>query len=157
MSHSAPWWCGDTRNKADNGLVCGIKLLQEFGRIFLSWTSNFSDHDYAISLLILHENLQAVDEVGAGEWVTANSNNKRLAKTCLCSLVDSLVCQSSRSRDDTNATALVDKSGHNTNLALAWRNDTWAIGSDQTSLSLCLQNIRNPYHICQLISEIEMQ
>ena len=119
VTHSPTWWGGDTSNEADNGLVGGVVLLQEVGSVFLGRTTNLTNHDDAVSLFVLEEDVQAVNEVGTGEGVTTNTNNEGLTKAGLGSLVDGFVGKSSGARDNTNAAALVDESRHDTNLALA--------------------------------------
>ena len=41
----------------------------------------------------------------------------------------------------------VNISGHDTNLALAWLNDTWAVGSNETSFALALKQRLHSDHI----------
>src|SRR5690242_5983234 len=119
VTHSPAWGRGDTGNEADNGLVGSVVLLQEVGSVLLSSSTNLSDHDDTVCLAVLEEDLQAIDEVGSGEGVTTDTNNKRLTEASLGGLVDSLVGEGSGTGDDTDATALVDETGHDTDLALA--------------------------------------
>lgn len=149
VAHSSSWRCRDTSDETNNRLVRGVVLLQELGCIFFGRSSNFTDHDDTIRLLILQENLQTIDKVCAREGITSNTYDERLAKACLCGLVDGLVGQGSRSRDNTNAAALVNESGHDTDLALSWSDKTWAVGAYQTCLSLCFQDIGDSNHVCQ--------
>jgi hypothetical protein len=41
----------------------------------------------------------------------------------------------------------VNISGHDTNLALTWLNDTWAVGSNETGLALALKQRLHSDHI----------
>lgn len=50
-----------------------IVLLQVLGRIFLGVAPDLADQDDALSLGVLQEHLQAVDEVGPVEGVAADS------------------------------------------------------------------------------------
>lgn len=147
VTHSPTWWGGDTSNEADNRLVGGVVLLQEVGSVFLGRTTNLTNHDDAVSLFVLEEDVQAVNEVGTGEGVTTNTNNEGLTKAGLGSLVDGFVGKSSGARDNTNAAALVDESRHDTNLALAGSNDTGAVGADHTRLALGLEHICDAHHV----------
>ena len=165
VAHSPAWWRGDTGNEADNGLVGRVVLLQEVGGILLSGTTNLANHDDTVSLLVLEEDVQAVDEVGSREWVTTNTNDERLTKAGLGGLVDGFVGESSGTGDDTDAAALVDESRHDTNLALALvksesirpcscvlktygSDDTRAVGADHAGLVLSLEHVRDTDHVC---------
>lgn len=147
VSHSASWWCRDTSDERNNWLSSAVVLLQEIGSLLLSRSSDLSDHDDTISLAILKEDLQAVDEVGSGEWVTTDTDDKGLAKTALGGLVDSLVGEGSGTGNDTDAAALVDETWHDTDLALAWCDDTWAVRSDQAGLVLGLEDVGDADHV----------
>lgn len=119
MTHSPPWWRRDSRNEADNRLVRRVVALQELRGILLRRTTNLTDHDDAVRRFILQEDVQAVDEVGSGEWIAANANYKRLSETGLRGLVDGFICEGARPGDDTDAATLVDEARHDTDLALA--------------------------------------
>lgn len=118
VTHTATRRGTDTSDEADRGLVVLVVGLDELGSILLGTTTNLTNHDDTLGLGVLEEDAQAVDEVGTGEGVTTNTNNERLTKTSLGGLVHSLVGQSTGTRDDTNATALVDETRHDTNLTL---------------------------------------
>lgn len=147
VTHSASWWCGDTGNEGHNRLASSVVLLQEIGGLFLSRSTNLTNHDDAIRLAVLEEDTQAVDEVGSREWITPDTDDQGLAQTGLGGLVDGLVGQRSGTRDDADATALVDKSRHDTDLALAWCDYTWAVWSNETGLVLGLENVGDTDHI----------
>jgi hypothetical protein len=147
VAHSSSGWRRDTCDETYNWLLSSIILFQEVGCIFLSRASNLADHDDAIGLFIFQEDLQAIDEVGTRKWVSSNSHHQRLTEAGLCRLVDSLICESSRPRDNTNAAALVDEARHDTDFALSWGDNAGAVGSDQTCLSLRLQHIGNSNHV----------
>ena len=69
-----------------------------------------------------------------GEGVTANADDERLAKADVCSLSDGLVCQGTRTRDDTDLARLVDVTGLDTQLASGRVDDTRAVRSNETRL-----------------------
>lgn len=119
MAHSSAWRSRDTSDEADNGLVGSVVVFQEVCSILLSGTTNLTNHDDTVGLGVLEEDLKAVDEVCAGEGVTANTDDERLTEASLGGLVDSLVGESTGAGDDTDAAALVDETGHDTDLALA--------------------------------------
>jgi len=109
----------DTSDERDNGLLLLlVGLAEEVCGVLLSGTTDLTDHDDTIGLGVLEEDLEAVDEVGAAEGVTTNTDDERLAETGLGGLVDGLVGEGSGAGDDTDATALVDETGHDTDLAL---------------------------------------
>ena len=118
MTHPPTRRSRDTGDEADNGLVLRVELLQEISGILLGGSSNFANHDDTISLLVLEEDLQTVDEVGAGEGITTDSNNEGLSEASLCGLVNGFVSEGSRARYDTNAAALVDEARHDSDFAL---------------------------------------
>lgn len=119
VTHTTAWGSADTGNEADGGLVSRVRALEELSGILLSATSDLTDHDDAVGLGVLEEDVQAVDKVGAGEGVTSDTDDQGLAKAGLGSLVHGLVGEGSGTGDDTNATALMDKAGHNTDFALS--------------------------------------
>lgn len=118
VAHTAARWSTDTSDEADGRLVVLVVLLEELGGILLSAATNLTNHDDTIGLLVLKEDTQAVDEVGAREGVTANTNDEGLAKTSLGGLVHSLIGQGAGTGNDTNTATLVDESRHDTDLAL---------------------------------------
>lgn len=61
-------------------------------------------------------------------------DDQALAEADLSGLVDSFVGKSSRARNDTDTAALVDEAGHDADLALARRDDSGAVGADETSI-----------------------
>jgi len=118
VTHSPAWRRRDTSNEADNWLASSVVLLQEVGSILLGRTTNLTNHDDSVRLFVLEENLQAVDEVGSREGITADSDDERLSKTGLSGLVDGFVGESTGTRNNADATALVDEARHDTDLTL---------------------------------------
>ena len=119
VAHSPARGRRDTGDEADNGLVGRVVLLQEVGGVLLGGSTNLADHNDTVCLAVLEEDLQAVDEVGAGEGVTTDTDDERLSKAGLGGLVDGLVGEGSGTGDDTDATALVDEARHDADLAQA--------------------------------------
>ena len=118
VTHAAAGGSGDTGNEGDGGLVVDVVGLEELGGILLGGTTDLTDHDDTVGLGVLEEDLEAVDEVGAGEGVTTDTDDEGLTETSEGGLVDGLVGQSTGTGDDTDTTALVDEAGHDTDLAL---------------------------------------
>ena len=119
VTHAAAGGRADTGDEADGGLVEPVVGLEELGGLLLGAATDLTDHDDTVGLLILEEDLQAVDEVGTGEGVTTDADDQRLTKAGLGGLVDGLVGQGTGTRDDTDTATLVDETGHDTDLALA--------------------------------------
>ena len=119
VTHSSSRGSRDTSNEADDGLVGSVVLLEEVCSVLFGGTTNLANHDDSVSLAVLEEDLEAVDEVCAREGVTTNTDDKRLTETGLGGLVDGLVGKSAGAGDDADATALVDETRHDANLTLA--------------------------------------
>lgn len=73
-----------------------IMLQQVVRSLFLGLASDLSDQNDPFGVLVLQEDFQAVDEIGAVEGVTANAHAQRLAETDFGRLIDSLIGQGSR-------------------------------------------------------------
>lgn len=121
--------------------------LEELGGILLGGTTNLTDHDDTVGLGVLEEDLEAVNEVGAGEGVTTDTDDERLTETSEGGLVHGLVGQGTGTGDDTDTTALVDEAGHDTDLALTGSDDTRAVRTDQAGLVLGLKNVGDADHV----------
>lgn len=150
VAHSSAGRSRDSGNEGADGLgdLSGlVVLLEEVGGLLLGGTSNLTDHDDTVGVLVLEEDLEAVDEVGAGEGVSSDSDNQRLAEADLGGLVDGLVGEGSGSGHNTDSAPLVDGRGHDTDLALAGGNDTGAVGADQTGLGLGLEHVDHSDHV----------
>lgn len=149
MAHSAAGGSGDAGDEADDGLaaVDGVGLLEELGGVLLGGATNLANHDDAVRLLVLDEDLEAVDEVGAAEGVTADADDEGLAEAGLGGLVDGLVGQGAGAGDNADAAALVDEAGHDADLALAGGDDAGAVGADKTGLGLGLEHLGDADHV----------
>ena len=75
--------------------------LDEVGSLLFGLPSNLSNHNDTLRLRIREEDFETIDEVGSVEWISSNTNAQRLPESDRGRLVDSLIGQSSRSRDDT--------------------------------------------------------
>ena len=154
VTHATAWGSRDTSDEADDGLATtnGVGLLEELGGVLLGGATNLADHDDTIGLLVLGEDLKAVDEVGTAEGVTTDTDDERLTQAGLGSLVHSLVGEGTGTGDDTDAAALVDEARHDTDLALARGDDTGAVWTDETGLGLSLEHVGDANHVCVKVS-----
>ena len=150
VAHAAARGSGDTGDEGDDGLaaVLGVVLLEEIGSLLLGGTTDLTDHDDTVGLAVLEEDLEAVDEVGTAEGVTADADDEGLAEAGLGGLVDGLVGEGAGSGDNTDAAALVDETGHDTDLALAGGDDARAVGTDETGLGLGPEHRGDANHVC---------
>lgn len=149
VAHTAAGGSGDAGDEADDGLaaVDGVGLLEELGGVLLSGAANLANHDDAVGLLVLDEDLEAVDEVCAAEGVAADADDEGLAEAGLGGLVDGLVGQGAGAGDDADAAALVDEAGHDADLALAGGDDAGAVGADEAGLGLGLEHLGDADHV----------
>src|SRR3546814_18595083 len=76
-------------DEADDRL--GHVLGDELGRFLFGRTTDLADHDDALRLLVVLEQLQAVDEVQAVDRVAADADHGRLAQARVGRLLDRLV------------------------------------------------------------------
>lgn len=150
MAHTTAGRSRDTSNERSDGLgdsARQVVLLEEISSILLGGTTNLTNHNDSVGLLIFQKDLEGIDKVGTREGVTTDTNNQGLAKTNVGGLVNSLVGQGTGSGHNTNAATLVDGRGHDTDLALLGSNDTRAVGTNQSGLALGLQSINNANHV----------
>lgn len=143
VAHAPAGRRGDAGDEGDDGLLLLlVGLAQEVGRILLGGAADLADHDDAVSLRVLEEDLQAVDEVRAAEGVAADADDERLAQAGLCRLVDGFVGQGAGAGDDADAAALVDEAGHDADLALALGGCVSGLHSERCEVRLCLVSRR---------------
>ncbi len=141
MSHASARRSTGSGDETDNGLVAVTELLEPLGGVFLSLTADLADHDDALRLRVIGEALEAVNEIGAVERISSNTDTGSLTKTNISGLSNSLVSQGSRSGNNSNLSSLVDVSRHNTNLALLRLDNTRAIWSNESTLGLLTQKV----------------
>lgn len=121
--------------------------LDPVGGFFLRTAANLADHDDTFSLWICGEFLQAVNEVGAVEGVTANAHTSALPHSRYGGLVDCLVGQSTGPADNADLACLVDVSWHDAHLALARLDDARTVGTNQARLVLTHQGVFHLHHV----------
>merc|ERR1712151_1127502 len=74
MAHAASGRCRDASNKRDHRLVGLIISLQPLGGILFCTATDLTDHDDTLCRRVIHEALQAIDEVRAVKWVSADTH-----------------------------------------------------------------------------------
>lgn len=118
-----------------------------FSSLLFGITTDFTDHHDTLGLWVVEEDFEAIDEVGAVEWITTDTNAEGLAESSLGSLVHSFVSEGARSRDDTDLSPLMDVTGHDTDLALLGGDDAGAVGADKSGLVLLDQGRFDSDHV----------
>ena len=149
MSHPPARGSGHASDEADHWLGVGARvvLLQVLSSLLLSLSSDLTNHDDSLGLVVVDEALKAVDEVGAVEGITTDANTEGLAKTNHGGLMNSFVGESARPGDHPNATWLVDVAGHDADLARARCDDAWAVGPNQPGLALPQEGVLDLDHV----------
>lgn len=146
MSHSSFRGSSDSSNESGNWQVSLIIFLQPIsGHLFL-FSSDFSDHENGLSFWVIRESLQDVNEVGSVEWISTDSDNGRLSQSSKGGLIDGLISQSTGSGNDSDFSLLMNISGHNSDFTFIWLNNSWAVRSNNSGVSLGSQSVLDSDH-----------
>jgi len=94
VTHSSSWWRGLTCNKAYYWKFTLIMLAKPFSCLLFGLATDFSNHDDTFGFWVVNKSLKYIDEVSSVERITADSNDSRLTKVKLSSLIDSFISQS---------------------------------------------------------------
>ena len=140
VSHAAAWRGSLSSDEADSRQVAVVVGAEPLGGLFLGLATDLTDHDDTFGLGIVNELSKNINEVSSVEGVTTDSDDGGLAQALGGRLVDSLVGEGARATDNTDFTLGVDVAWHNSDLALTWLDDTWAVWSDQASFVLGLHD-----------------
>mmetsp|Transcript_70039 Transcript_70039/g.200728 ORF Transcript_70039/g.200728 Transcript_70039/m.200728 type:complete len:230 (-) Transcript_70039:437-1126(-) len=147
VAHASAWRRGDAGDEGDHRLVGLVVGLQPLGSVLLGASANLTDHDDTFCRRVVHEALEAIDEVGAVEGVAADADASRLAKAGLRRLVHRLICESARPAHDADLARHVDVPRHDAHLALPRLDDTGAIRADEAALALAHQGVLDLHHV----------
>merc|ERR1712070_508456 len=109
--------------------------------------TNLSDHDNALSLWVIDEPLEAINEICAIERVSADTNASCLSKTCFCGLIHGFVSESAGTAHNTNFAFRVDVPGHDAHLTLTRLDNSWTIWSNETGFTLARERMLDLYHV----------
>src|SRR5688572_12991105 len=110
MAHPAALWGRLTCDEPDNRL--GNVLLHEGGGVLLVSTADLADHDDRISVRILLERAQAVDEVSSDNGVATDANARALTDPVAGEVIHDLVGQGAASGHQADAARCTDISGN---------------------------------------------
>jgi len=91
VAHSSLWGSSQPSNKTNNWLIMDVVFLEPIAGHLLGLSS---DHDDSLSLGVDYEFLEDVNEVGAIERISSDTNNSGLAKPSFSSLIDGLIGES---------------------------------------------------------------
>mmetsp|Transcript_4611 Transcript_4611/g.6746 ORF Transcript_4611/g.6746 Transcript_4611/m.6746 type:complete len:257 (-) Transcript_4611:147-917(-) len=147
MTHPSTRRGRHTSNKSHHRFVRISMLLEPLRSFFLRSTSNLTNHDDALSLRIIREAFETVDEIGPVKRVTSNSDAGRLSQSSRRSLMYGLVGERPTAGYHANFTWSVDVSWHDTDLAFTGFDDSRAVWSDQTGLVLSLEHVLYAGHV----------
>src|SRR5258706_14695223 len=100
----------------------------------LGISANLTDHDDGVRVRVVIEQLQGVQEVGADDGIAADADAGGLADTQFGQLAHGFISQGARAGNDADVAFQVDAPGHDTDLALARRDNSRTVWSDQTGL-----------------------
>src|SRR5216684_4378326 len=117
MAHAPAGRCGGAGDETDHRLL-GLAALEELRRLFLGRAADLADHDDRLGLLVLEEEFEAVDEIGAVDGIAADADAARLTEAGRGGLRYRLIGQGARARDDAD-------------LALLGRDDARTVGADE--------------------------
>ena len=120
---------GLSGDEADDGLF--HVGLDELGGAFFGVAADFADQDDGVSVGVVIEKRDGVEEGGADDGVAADADAGRLADAEARELVDGFIGEGAAAADDADVTLLVDAAGHDADLAFAGRDDAGTVGADE--------------------------
>src|SRR5713101_9614169 len=144
MSHAASRRRGLSGNKSDDRLLHA--RFHEFGRGFFGIAADFADHDHGFGLGIAIEQIERIYEIRANDGVAADSDRRGLSNTAGAELINRLISQRARTRNDSDGAFAMNVARHNSNLAFAWRNNSGTIRSNQPRAPV-LQKLPRTNHV----------
>src|SRR5690349_8165123 len=121
MTHAPPLRRCESGYVTDHWL--GHVLLDPLRGLGFLRPADLADHEHRLRFRILLEQLEVIEEGAAIDGVTADSHAGRLTDTQGIHLRRGFVAEGPRTRHDTDWTALVDVSGHDSQHRLAGADD----------------------------------
>src|SRR5262245_65127331 len=121
MTHAPSRRCGAARDEADHRFPASAPGLvgEELRGVLFRRATDLADHDDRLRRLIREKHLQHVDELGALDGIAADADRRGLAEPLARGLIDRLVGERARARDDADLAWLEDVAGHAAALAFA--------------------------------------
>src|SRR5277367_4694209 len=133
-----------TRNESHHRLF--HPRLHVFRSSFLGVASDFPDNHYHFGLRILVKQFKRIEEVGPNDGISTDANRRGLPDPPRGELINRFVRQRARARDDPDGTFEMDSRRHDSDFALARRNDTRAVRPDEPRAPI-LQILPRANHI----------
>src|ERR671914_366173 len=99
--------------------------------LFLFRAADLADQDNAFGFRVLFKQLKAIDEIHAMDRIAADPHTTTLPQSALGGLMDGLIGERARARDDTDTARLMDIAGHDADLALPGGDDPRTVGSNK--------------------------
>src|SRR5205085_4919391 len=106
-------------------------LFDVGGRSLFRVAADLTNHHDGVRIWILIEQPDGIDEVGPDDGIAADTNARRLPNAEPGQLAHRFICQRARARNHTHVPFEVDVGRHDSDLALAGRNDARAVGADE--------------------------
>src|SRR5690606_28610327 len=120
--------------------------LEELGRIFLSRTTAFTDHDARLGFAVGQEHFQHVNEVGALDRIAADTDTSGAAAAFVRGLEHCFIGKRAGTGNNTHRTLLEDIARHDADLAFFRGQDAWAVWSEQARLR-AFQTLLDANHV----------
>src|SRR6185312_2189920 len=133
MAHASARRRGGPGDEAHHRLL-DLAAFDELRRLLLGRAADLADHDDRLGLVVLEEELEAIDEIGAVDGVAADPHAARLTEAGSGGLRHRLIGQGARARHDADIALGMDVPGHDADLALLGRDDAGTVGADQPAL-----------------------
>src|SRR5262249_2026638 len=132
MTHSPPRRRRLSADEADDRL---LNFRFDIGRsFFFGCSTDFTDHHNAMRVLILIEKADRIYEGRDDDRIATNSNRGGLADLSFRELSDRFVGEGSAAGNDSDIAFQMNVARHDSDFALPRRNDSRAVGSDETRL-----------------------
>src|SRR3954452_3428528 len=145
VAHAPPRRGGAAGDEARDRLRRAGRL-EERRRVLLGRAADLADHDDALGPRIAQEHLEGVDELHPLHRIAADPDAGRLSQAGPRGLRHRLVGERSGAGYNADLARLVDVARHDTDLALARRDDARAVRPDQTR-GRALQRPLNLHHV----------
>src|SRR5439155_17984780 len=116
-----------------------------FSGSFFGVAANFADQNHRLSLGVIVEKLDGIEERSSDDRIAADPDASGLPDAKTRELIDRFVGKSAAAAHHADASLFVDAAGHDANFAFAGRDDTRAVGPDQASL-VVIDDRRDTHH-----------
>src|SRR6185437_9375650 len=129
MSHAASWGRCLAGDEAHYRLL--HTRLDELCSLLLVGPADLADHDDRFGSRVIIQQLQRVDVRCSDDGIAADADRSRLPNPARRELIDGLVRQRARARDDADASLFVNAPWHDADLRLARRDHARTVRPNQ--------------------------